>query len=67
MVFIATTDKRESTQVFLLDLSAPEGSPAVRQMTDDDDEYAYPALSPDGSKIAVHPGSATRRTPPSTS
>ncbi len=53
VVFIATTDKRQSTQVFLLDTNAPQGSPAVRQMTDDDDEYTYPALSPDGSKIAA--------------
>ncbi len=53
VVFIATTDKHQSTQVFLLDTNAPEGTPAVRQMTDDDDEYTYPALSPDGTKIAV--------------
>ena len=53
MVFVAATDKRQTTQVFLLDLNAPAGSSAVRQMTDDDDEYTYPALSPDGSKIAV--------------
>ena len=53
VVFIATTDKRQSTQVFLLDMSAPEGTDPVRQMTDDDNVYTYPALSPDGYKIAV--------------
>ncbi len=53
VVFIATTDKRQTTQVFLLDLSQTAGGEVVRQLTDDDDEYTNPALSPDGNKIAV--------------
>ncbi len=53
VVFIATTERRTTHQVFLLNLNPAQGEAAVRQMTDDDVEYAYPSLSPDGSKIAV--------------
>jgi hypothetical protein len=53
VVFIAITQTRLNTQVFLLDLNAPAGTNPVRQMTDDEYVYTHPVLSPDGTKIVA--------------
>ena len=53
VTFIAHTDQRQTTQVFLLDLTAQPGTNPVRQLTDDDTIYTYPVISPDGTKIAA--------------
>jgi Tol biopolymer transport system component len=51
VVFLAFTDARATTQVFLLDLNAAAGTNPVRQLTDDDLVYTQPVLSPDGTKV----------------
>lgn len=53
VVFVARTQARQSTQVFLLNLNPPAGQDALRQLTDDDSTYTDPALSPDGTKVVA--------------
>ncbi len=51
VVFVARTDKRQSTQVFMLDLNPPQGLNPLAQLTDDETTYTDPVLSPDGKKV----------------
>ncbi|MFN8448282.1 MAG: hypothetical protein U0521_06760 [Anaerolineae bacterium] len=51
IVFVALTDVRDSTQVFLVNLNPPQGQDPLQQLTDDDTVYTDPILSPDGTKV----------------
>lgn len=47
VVFVARTETRQATQVFLLNLT----DNTIRQLTDDEAIYTYPVMSPDGRKV----------------
>lgn len=51
VVFVALTDTRQTTQIFLLNLNPPQGQDPLRQLTDDESTYTDPVLSPDGNKV----------------
>ncbi len=51
VVFVARTQTRQTTQVFLLDLNPPQGANPVTQLTDDDTIYTDPILAPDGKTV----------------
>ena len=60
VVFVARTDRRQTTQVFMLDLNPPQGLTAAA-VDGRRDQYTDPVLSPDGKiVIAVK---ATRTSP----
>jgi hypothetical protein len=52
IVFVAVPPDTATTQLYLLNLTTAGGNPIIR-LTQDQATYTYPALSPDGSKIAV--------------
>lgn len=47
VVFVARTQTRQTSQVFLLNLN----DNSVRQLTDDEATYSYPIMSPDTTKV----------------
>lgn len=54
VVFVGTSPSTNSTEVFLLALgSVTTGEPALIRLTNDSANYSHPALSPDGSHVAV--------------
>ncbi len=53
LVFVANTDKQNTTQVFLLNLNPAQGQDPLQQLTDDTYIYTDPVLSPDGSYVVV--------------
>lgn len=54
VVFIAVEQGSQAEQVFMVNLeNMPEGVNPLRRLTNDNANYSYPAISPDGSKIAV--------------
>lgn len=54
VTFVAKTDRRNSFQVFVVDLTPGlEDATRARQLTDDDSDYSYPAFSPDGTRVAA--------------
>jgi hypothetical protein len=53
VVFVGKPEDTPASQVFLLSLTAEPGAGAVRRLTEDNLEYRYPVLSPDGSRVAV--------------
>jgi len=53
IVFVARTDRRQTPQVFLLDLNVPQGQNPLKQLSDDDATYSFPVLSPDGTKVVA--------------
>ncbi|MDZ4769151.1 MAG: hypothetical protein SGJ24_08490 [Chloroflexota bacterium] len=53
VTFAARTSNRNTYQVFLVDVGATDPAQRIRQLTDDESDYSYPAFSPDGSRIAA--------------
>ncbi len=54
VTFVAKTLNRNSNQVFVVTLGeVPPGVSRVKQLTDDDVDYTFPAFSPDGSRIVA--------------
>jgi hypothetical protein len=65
LVFVAEAGAREIRQIYLFDFNAPVGTDAIRRLTNDEFDYDFPAISPDGTKvIAVRRGRAPE--PPKT-
>lgn len=54
VVFVGRGTESQGTQLYILSLlPAPEGVEVVRRLSNDDANYLYPAISPDGSRIVV--------------
>ncbi|MCU0475952.1 MAG: hypothetical protein MUC99_07560 [Anaerolineae bacterium] len=53
LVFVAETGALQNQQLYLYDFSLPAGAAAVRRLTNDEFDYNFPAISPDGTKILV--------------
>ncbi|MCU0466115.1 MAG: hypothetical protein MUF38_16295 [Anaerolineae bacterium] len=51
LVFVAETGINEVRQIYLYDFLAPPGTTAIRRVTNDEADYDFPAISPDGTKI----------------
>lgn len=51
LVFVAETGVRQERQVYLFDFNAPAGTDAIRRLTNDDFDYDFPSISPDGTKV----------------
>lgn len=52
IVFVAVAADTNTTEVYLLNLNV-QGTGAIVRLTNDTATYTYPALSPDGSEVAV--------------
>ena len=65
LVFVAETGFSEIRQVYVFDFNALVGTDPIRRLTNDDFDYDFPAISPDGTQvIAVRRGRAPQ--PPQT-
>src|SRR5690606_5509695 len=54
VAFIAVEQGMQVGQVFMVNLAnMPQGVNPLRRLTNDNASYSYPAISPDGSRIAV--------------
>lgn len=53
VTFTGRPQDRQTAQVWLLDLQAPEGTNPIQQLSDDDYIYAYPAISPDNRWVVA--------------
>jgi hypothetical protein len=53
IAFVARTVVENTRQLFILDLTAERGAGALTRLTQDPADYSYPAISPDGTRIAV--------------
>jgi len=59
LVFVAETGAQGIRQVYLFDFDAFQGTDPIRRLTNDEFDYDFPAISPDGTQvIAVRRGRA---------